>query len=129
MPQVLVPHPVPHSYRPTIAAGIVVAGALPLFLVAGWPIAGWAIAAVLWVAAQAISLVLRRMPLGMGNLASSGAVAMGRMVRSITAMVVLIAVTVSNQSVGISAAAVYAVAFTVEFGASLATYYGGEAET
>ena len=84
---------------------------------------------MLWIASQAIALVLRRMPLGMGNLASSGAVAMGRMVRSITAMVVLIAVTVSNQSVGISTAAVYAVAFTVEFGTSLATYYGGEAET
>jgi hypothetical protein len=129
MPTVLVPHPVPHSNRPMIAAGIVVAGSLPLFLVAGWPIAGWAIAAVLWIASQAIALVLRRMPLGMGNLASSGAVAMGRMVRSITAMVVLIAVTVTNQSVGISAAAVYAVAFTVEFGTSLASYYGGEAET
>ena len=129
MPTVLVPHPVPHSNRPMIASGIVVAGSLPLFLVAGWPFAGWAIAAVLWIASQAIALVLRRMPLGMGNLASSGAVAMGRMVRSITAMVVLIAVTVTNQSVGISAAAVYAVAFTVEFGTSLASYYGGEAET
>jgi hypothetical protein len=129
MPSVLVPHPVPRSYRPTIVAGVVVAGALPLFLIAGWPISGWAIAAVLWIAGQAIALVLRRMPLGMDNLGSSGAVAMGRMVRSITAMVVLIAVTVSNQSVGISAAAVYAAAFTVEFGTSLATYYGGEAGT
>jgi len=43
--------------------------------------------------------------------------------------VVLIVVTVSNQTVGISAAAVYAVAFTVEFGTSLASYYGGEAGT
>ena len=51
------------------------------------------------------------------------------MVRSITAMVVLIVVTVSNQSVGVSAAAVYALAFTVEFATSLATYYGGEAGT
>ena len=84
---------------------------------------------MLWVASQAIGLVLRRRPLGMGNLASSGTVAIGRMVRSITAMVVLIAVTVSNQSVGISAAAVYALAFTVEFAMSLATYYGGEAGT
>jgi hypothetical protein len=65
----------------------------------------------------------------MGNLASSGTVAIGRMARTITAMVVLIVVTASNQSVGISAAAVYAVAFTVEFGMSLAAYYGGEAGT
>ena len=50
MPAVLAPHPVPHSNRPIIAGGIVVAAALPLFLIAGWPFAGWAIAAVLWVA-------------------------------------------------------------------------------
>ena len=124
-----VPHPVPRGHGPTIIGGIVVACALPLFLVAGWPVEGWAIGAVLWLAAELIGLVLQRVPLGMGNLAGSGAVAMGRMVRTITAMVVLIAVTVSNQSVGISAAAVYALAFTVEFATSLAAYYGGEAGT
>jgi hypothetical protein len=129
MPTVLAPHPVPGNNRPIVASGIVVAAALPLFLVAGWPMKGWVIAAVLWAASQAIAVFLRRMPLGMGNLASSGTVAIGRMVRSITAMVVLIAVTVSNQSVGISAAAVYALAFTVEFATSLAAYYGGEAGT
>jgi len=129
MPTVLAPHAVPSSNRPLIAGSIVVAAALPLSIVAGLPMTGWLISAVLWVAGQAIGLVLRRMPLGMGNLASSGTVAIGRMVRSITAMVVLIAVTVSNQSVGISAAAVYAIAFTVEFVTSLATYYGGEAGT
>ena len=83
--------------RPAIVGSIVVVGALPVFLVAGWPVAGWAIAAVLWAAGQAIGLVLQRLPLGMGNLASSGAVALGRMFRSVAAMVVLLAVTVSNQ--------------------------------
>ncbi|HUK45012.1 MAG TPA: hypothetical protein VLV28_06940 [Gaiellaceae bacterium] len=126
---VLASHPVPPGYGPSIAGGIVVAAALPVFLVAGWPVAGWVLAAILWVAGQAVSRVLQRVPLGMDNLAGSGAVALGRMVRTITAMVVLIAVTVMNQSVGISAAAVYAIAFTVEFATSLASYYGGEAGT
>jgi hypothetical protein len=49
------------------------------------------------------------------------------MVRTITVGVVLVVVTVSNQSVGLSAALVYAVAFSVELGMSLASYYGGEA--
>jgi hypothetical protein len=129
MPGVLVSHSVPRTHGPAIIGSIIVAGALPVFLVAGWPIAGWAIAAVLWIAGQAFGLVLQRMPLGMGNLASSGAVALGRMVRSITAMVVILAVTVSNQEVGVAAVAVYALAFTVEFGMSLAVYYGGEART
>ena len=120
-------HSVPHGNRSIIASGIVVAAALPLFLIAGWPLKGWALAAVLWVAAQLIGRVIRRMPLGMDNLPSAGVAAIGRMVRTITIGVVLVVVTVSNQSVGLSAAIVYAVAFSVEFGMSLASYYGGEA--
>ena len=123
----LASHTVPHGNRPVIASGIVVAAALPLFLIVGWPVEGWALAAVLWVAAQVIGRILRRMPLGMDNLPSSGVAAIGRMVRTITVGVVLVVVTVSNQSVGVSAALVYAVAFSVEFGMSLASYYGGEA--
>jgi hypothetical protein len=126
---ILASHPIPRTYAPAIVGTIIVAAALPVFLIAGWPLSGWVIAAVLWLAAQGISLVLQRMPLGMGNLATSGAVAMGRMVRSIAAMVVLIAVTVSNQRVGLSAAAVYALAYSAEFAMSMAAYYGGEART
>ena len=120
-------HSVPQGNRPIIASGIVVAAALPLFLIAGWPLKGWAIAAVLWVAAQLIGRVIRRMPLGMDNLPSAGVAAIGRMVRTITIGVVLVVVTVSDQSVGLAAALVYAAAFSVEFGMSLASYYGGEA--
>jgi len=124
----LASHPVPHGNRPIIASGIVVVAALPLFLIAGWPLAGWGIAAVLWVAAQLVGRVIRRMPLGVDNVPTSGVAAMGRMVRTITVGVVLVAVTVADQSVGLSAALVYAVAFSVEFGMSLASYFGEEAK-
>jgi hypothetical protein len=127
MPHVLIPHPAPKSHVPAIVGSIVVAAALPVFLATGLPIEGWVIAAVLWAIGTAIGVVLQRMPLGMGNLASSGGVALGRMIRTITAMVVLLFVVVTNQKLGLSAVAVYALAFTAEFGASLVTYYGGEA--
>jgi hypothetical protein len=39
---------------------------------------------------------------------------------------VLVIVTVSNESVGLSAALLYAVAFTIELGVGLATYFGAE---
>ena len=123
----LASHPVPQGNRPIIASGIVVAAALPLFLIVGWPVKGWAIAAVLWVAAQLVGRVIRRLPLGMDNLPTAGVAAIGRMLRTITVGVVLVVVTVSDQSVGLSAALVYAVAFSVEFGMSLASYFGGEA--
>jgi hypothetical protein len=126
---VLASHPTPRSHGPAIVGSIVVVAALPIFFVVGWPIGGWVLAATLWAAGQAIALVLQRLPLGMGNLASSGAVALGRMFRSVVAMVVLLAVTVSDRSLGLSAVAVYAVAFSAEFCSSLVLYYGGEAGT
>jgi hypothetical protein len=126
---VLASHPNPRGHGPAIVGSIVVVAALPVFLVVGWPIGGWVLAATLWAAAQAIALVLQRLPLGMGSLASSGAVALGRMFRSVVAMVVLLAVTVSDRSLGLPAVAVYALAFSAEFGSSLVLYYGGEAGT
>jgi hypothetical protein len=129
MPELLAPRPVPRGYAPAIVGSLVVVLALPVFLIAGWPIAGWGLAAVLWFFGQALMLVLQRLPLGMGNLGSSGAVALGRMFRTIVVMVILIAVTVSNSTLGISAVAVYALAYTAEVGSSLLTYFGGEART
>ena len=101
----------------------------PSSSLAHWPLAAWGIAAALWVGGQALVLVLQQLPLGMGSLAASGAVAFGRMFRAVAVMVVLIAVTVSDSHLGLPAVAVYALAYTAEFGSSLVTYFGGEAGT
>jgi hypothetical protein len=47
--------------------------------------------------------------------------------RALLVGVPLVAVTVSDESVGIAAAAVYALAFTVELAVGLVAYFGGEA--
>jgi hypothetical protein len=129
MPGLLEPRPLPQSNRPVIAGGLVVALALPVFVLAGWPLDAWALAAALWVAGQLVALVLRQLPLGAGNLGASGAVALGRTFRTVAIMVVLIVVTAADASLGLPAVAVYALAYTVEFATSLATYFGGEAGT
>ena len=121
------PRPVPHGKLPALAGTAVVAGALPLFLVAGWRIGAWAIAAALWVAFQAIGLLLQRLPLGNDNLAAAGLHAFGRMTRAVALLAILIAVAVSDAGLGLPAAAVYGLAFTVEFVLSLIAYLGGEA--
>ena len=129
MPSILVSHPVPKGYAPQILGGLVIVLALPVFLIAGWRLAAWGLAAVLWAAAQALAVVLQRLPLGMGSLATSGAVGFGRMFRAVGVMAILIAVTVSDASLGIPAAAVYAFAYSAELGSSLVMYFGGEART
>ncbi len=121
--------PIPGRRVPALAGTAVVALALPVFLVAGWPIRAWAIAAVLWVVFQLFGLLLERLSLGMDNLASAGVVAFGRLTRAAVLMTILIAVAASDSDLGLPAAVVYALAFTVEFGMSLVAYFGGEAGT
>jgi hypothetical protein len=127
MPSILVSRPVPRTHAPAIVGTAIVVIALPVFLIAGWRLGAWGLAAVLWIAGQAVALLLQRLPLGMGSLASSGAVAFGRMFRAVGVMVVLIVVTISDSSLGLPAVAVYAFAYSAEFGSSLVTYFGGEA--
>jgi hypothetical protein len=121
------PRPVPSRFAPTIAGGSVVVLALPVFAVAGWALAGWALAAVLWAAALAFSLLLARVSSDPGNLAAAGMRGIGTSSRALLVGIPLVAVTVSNEAVGIAAAVLYALAFTVEFALSLVSYFGGEA--
>jgi hypothetical protein len=127
MPGILTtPRPVPGRLVPALAAAFVVALALPVFLLAGWDVSGWGLGAVLFAASQAFGLLLQRLRLGMGNLAAAGVVAFGMMFRAVAVMVVCIAVAVSDASLGLSAAAVYGLAYTTELALSLITYFGGE---
>jgi hypothetical protein len=121
------PRPVPGRLAPALAGSVVVVLALPVFVVAGWPLDGWLLAATLWVAGQAFAWLLTRLPLGTGNLAAA---AMRGIVTSFRAMAVgipLVAVTVTDERVGLAAAVVYALAFSVELAVSLIAYFGVEA--
>jgi hypothetical protein len=118
----------PGKLAPAVAGGAVVALALPVFAVAGWPLSGWALAAVLWVAAQAFALLLARLPLDADNLAAAGMRGIGTTSRALLVGIPLVVATVSDERVGIAAAGVYALAYTVELLVGLAAYFGGEAK-
>ena len=120
------PRPLPSRLLPAAAGALVVALALPVFLAAGWPLAGWALGAVLWLSAQALSLLLTRLRPGAGNLAASGVVGISMMFRAVAVGVVVIAVAATDPEIGIAAALVYALAYTLELALSLLSYFGGE---
>jgi hypothetical protein len=101
----------------------VIALALPVFLLAGWRLAGWAIAALLWVGAQAFGLLLSRVRPSPDNLAASGVLAFGMMGRVLAVLVVLVAVAASNGRLALAALLVYALAYTAELAISVAAYY------
>jgi hypothetical protein len=120
------PRPVPGRRIPALAGAGVVVLALPVFLVAGFPLSGWALAAVLWLAGEALGLWLAKLPTGADHLGSSGLVALAHSFRGIGVIVVLAAVTVADRDVGIAALAVYALAYSLSLGVSLLEYFSGE---
>ena len=121
------PRPVPQQrWLGLAASALVIALALPLFLVAGWPLAGWAVAAVLWIGTQALGLLLARVKPSPDNIAASGALAFGMMARLLIVLVVLLALAASNRDAGLAAALTYGAAYTAELGLSLFGYYAQE---
>jgi hypothetical protein len=117
----------PDAMLPAIAGTAVVVLALPVFLLGGWRIQGWALGAVLWVGAQGFGVLLHRLRTRTGNLAAAGVAAFGMMFRAIAVMVVVLAAAASDAWLGLAAALVYALAYTAELGLSLIAYYTGPA--
>ena len=118
------PRPVPGRLAPALAGGTVIALGLPVFLVAGFPISGWALAAVLFAAGQALWLVLTRLVSRPSTLAA-GVAGIGMSFRAMAVGIPLVVVTATNVRVGLSAALLYAFAYTLELAVSLLAYFSG----
>ena len=120
------PRPVPGRRAPALAGAGVIVLALPVFLVAGFPLGGWALAAVLWLAGELLGIWLARLPTGADHLGSSGLVGLAHAFRGIGVIIVLAVVTLANRDVGVAALVVYALAYSLSLGVSLIEYFGGE---
>lgn len=122
------PRPEPNHLLPAIAGALVLLIALPVFLVADLPFAGWALAAVLWIAVHAIDALLRRARGDAATLAASGVQAFGLFFKSVGLLAVLVAAAVADPALAVAAAVTYALAYTFELGLSLMTYFGSPAK-
>jgi hypothetical protein len=122
------PRPVPSRLAPVLAGSALILLALPVFAIAGWPLRGWALTAVLWTGAQGLATLLARLPLGDGNLAASAVRGIGMSSRAFIVGIPLVAVTVADARVGLAATLLYAFAFTLELAVSLITFFGSEAK-
>jgi hypothetical protein len=122
----LSPRPLPERRLPVLAGGAIVASALPIFLIVGWRLEGWALGAVLWGASQALGLVFARVGINEPTLRGSGVVAFGMMGRGILLALAAIAVAVTDARLAVAGALVYAVAYTTELALGLALYFAGQ---
>jgi hypothetical protein len=120
----LISRPVPGRLIPALGGAVVVLVALPLFLLMGWDVRGWALAAVLWTLVHALDLVLARLRTRQGNLAASAVQVSALLFKSLGLLIVLFATVASDPQLALGAVLVYALAYTFELGLSLLAYYG-----
>jgi hypothetical protein len=119
------PRPEPGRLLPALGGGLVIALALPVFVIAGWPLGGWALGAVLWLAILALDLLLASMRGRTSSLAASGVQAFGLFFKAIALLVVLLAAAVTDSSLAASAVIVFVLAYSLQLGLSLLAYFGG----
>lgn len=120
----MTPRPVPGKIAPALAALIVLGIALTVFLIAGWDVRGWALGAVLWAGLRGISLLVDRVRRDASPAAAGGFKAFELVFKALAALVVLLAVAVSDSDLALPTILVFALAYTAELGLSLATYFG-----
>jgi hypothetical protein len=118
------PRPVPGRLLPAVGAAVVIGLALPVFLVAGWPLKGWALGAILWAGLTALSLVIARVRARTAGVVSSSLQGIELLVKALAVLAVVLAAAHSDGSVAIAAILVYALAYTLELTLSVATYFG-----
>jgi hypothetical protein len=120
------PRPVPAKRYPFLGGALVLVLALPVFLLAGWDVAGWALGAVLWVGLELVDVLLARFRGRTNSLAASGVLAFGLSFKALVVLAVLVATAATRPQLAVGAALVFALAYTFELGLSLAAYFGGE---
>jgi hypothetical protein len=121
------PRSEPGHGLPAAGGAIVLLLLLPVFALLGWSIAGWGLAAVLWVGLHGLELVLARVRRQQGDgFASSGLQAFGLFFKIIAILVVLFAALAADRDVALTAALTYGLAYTFELGLSLASYFGAQ---
>ena len=120
------PRPVPGRLIPAAGGVLVLLVALAVFLLADLNLKGWALGALLWVALEAIEIVLTRLRSRTANVAASAVLAFGLSFKAIAVLAVLVAAAATAPDVAVGAAVVYVLAYTFQLGLSLLFYFGNE---
>jgi hypothetical protein len=79
---------------------------------------------VLWAGTRGLSILVGRMRPEKGETAASGLHAFELFFKATAVLVVLVALAASDSDLALSATLVFALAYTVELGLSLASYFG-----
>jgi hypothetical protein len=118
------PRSEPDHLLPAAGGTIVLALLLPVIALLGWSIAGWGLAALLWLGLHGLDLLVVRARSKPAGTASSGMQAFALFFKLIALLVVLFAALAADRDVALAAGLTYGLAYTFELGLSLASYFG-----
>ena len=119
------PRDEPNHVLPAVAGTGAIVLLLPIFLILGWNVAGWGLAAVLWLGLHGIDFFLGRLRDDPdGGARNSAMQAFGLLFKLLVLLVVLFAALSKSQDVALTAALTYGLAYTFELGLSLSSYFG-----
>jgi hypothetical protein len=114
----------PDHLLPAAGGTVVLALLLPVVALVGWSIAGWGLAALLWLGTHALDLLVVRARSKPGGVANSGIQAFALFFKLIAMLVVLFAALAADRDLALTTALTYGLAYTFELGLSLASYFG-----
>jgi hypothetical protein len=115
----------PDHLLPAAGGTVVIGLMLPVVALVGWSIAGWGLAALLWLGTHTLDLlVVRARSRPGGGPANSGIQAFALLFKLIALLVVLFAALAANRDLALTTAFTYGLAYTFELGLSLASYFG-----
>ena len=115
----------PDHLLPAAGGTVVLALLLPVVALVGWSVAGWGLAALLWLGTHALDyFVVRARSKPGGGLANSGLQAFALFFKLIALLVVLFAALAADRNLALTTALTYGLAYTFELGFSLASYFG-----
>ena len=115
----------PDHVLPAAGGTVVLALLLPVVALVGWSVAGWGLAALLWLGTHALDyFVVRARSKPGGGVANSGLQAFALFFKLIALLVVLFAALAADRDIALTAALTYGLAYTFELGFSLASYFG-----
>ena len=113
----------PDHLLPAAGGTVVIALLLPVVALLGWSIAGWGLAALLWLGLHALDLLVVRARSKPGG-ASSGIQAFALFFKLIALLIVLFAALAADRDLALTTGLTYGLAYTFELGLSLASYFG-----
>ena len=115
----------PDHLLPAAGGTVVLALLLPVVALVGWSVAGWGLAALLWLGTHALDyFVVRARSKPGSGLANSGLQAFALFFKLIALLVVLFAALAADRNLALTTALTYGLAYTFELGFSLVSYFG-----